>query len=454
MAGGEITKISYEGEEYAKVAGEAKEGDVLLRVSSTLPGQVTVGEYYPALSRKAHSSSRTRYIDEDGDKVSAISDLFEVFRKINASQSDGCALSEKVGELDKRVTALESGEDIPKYKTERRAAKVGERILITDATQTDGLYANGDVLTVIHDDAGFREGTILSRGIEQLIYVCEYEVIVEETTNEPLKVGDYAVVSSRGSKLDGQVVEVRKEDAIAFDFRCYNLRGSYNELYDAHELRKATPAEVAKAKASAIKEGDIVVITANTNHSRNKVGDIGKVGPIYSFDGGANVDVPSRPDSTFSNGNFTNMDEMRLATAQERAQYEREFAAANKPKLKAGDYVKFAHDSRDVTAGKAYEVREDSDGDLYFIDDDSDRRYTALKYNECVKVEEPARTFKKGDIVRLKVSSGADEAGTVVEVLMDGGYGYRRLGRGGDRYGGKPEWYELVAPVESRADRV
>src|SRR5699024_6691720 len=62
------------------------------------------------------------------------------------------------------------------------------------------------------------------------------------------------------------------------------------------------------------KEGDIVVITDNTSHSRNKVGDIGKVGETACST--AEVHVPSRPYSTTVRGNNTLYEEMRPATEE------------------------------------------------------------------------------------------------------------------------------------------
>lgn len=67
-----------------------------------------------------------------------------------------------------------------KYKTEKRKANVGERILITNAVYSAGRYKNGDVLKVTHcTENGVRAGFI------QNIWRGEYEVIVEEHTSIP-----------------------------------------------------------------------------------------------------------------------------------------------------------------------------------------------------------------------------------------------------------------------------
>ena len=67
-----------------------------------------------------------------------------------------------------------------KYKTEKRKARVGERILITNAVFTAGRYKNGDVLKVTHwTENGVRAG------FNHNIWRGEYEVIVGERAPTP-----------------------------------------------------------------------------------------------------------------------------------------------------------------------------------------------------------------------------------------------------------------------------
>ena len=67
-----------------------------------------------------------------------------------------------------------------KYKTEKRKANVGERILITNAVFSAGRYKNGDVLKVTHwTESGVRAGFIHN------IWRGEYEVIVGEYSPTP-----------------------------------------------------------------------------------------------------------------------------------------------------------------------------------------------------------------------------------------------------------------------------
>jgi hypothetical protein len=53
MTDGEIEKISYDGEEYVRVDGEGKKGDIALVVSAW--GSQNVGEYYPVISEDHRS---------------------------------------------------------------------------------------------------------------------------------------------------------------------------------------------------------------------------------------------------------------------------------------------------------------------------------------------------------------------------------------------------------------
>lgn len=87
-----------------------------------------------------------------------------------------------------------------KYKTEKRKANVGERILITNAGYSGDTYSNGDVLTVTKD-RGEDGVDIKEHPTAPFIETSEYEVIIEESqsTNE------------RISALETQVAELQAE---------------------------------------------------------------------------------------------------------------------------------------------------------------------------------------------------------------------------------------------------
>ncbi|MEH7736894.1 hypothetical protein [Bacillus pumilus] len=66
------------------------------------------------------------------------------------------------------------------YKTEKRKAEVGERILITNAEKTGNHYTNGDVLTVVESTT-----TYVIAASRPVIWHHEYEVIIGEQTLTP-----------------------------------------------------------------------------------------------------------------------------------------------------------------------------------------------------------------------------------------------------------------------------
>lgn len=204
--------------------------------------------------------------------------------------------------------------------------------------------------------------------------------------------------------------------------------------------------------------GDIVVVTANTVASANEIGDIGKVGEEKAlWDGGVCVYVPGGP----TTGIRTLPEEIRPATAEEVAAYEKAQAEASKPKLKAGDFVKIVSGDEYFT-NQPYEVFEDSDRDLYVMDDDGDKCYHVLEDGDYeivdaetakwAKLGRKVGEYKKGDIVRVSTRADAHKcAGNLVTIaefrLTDkcGGlawfedYGHSITG----------QYLELIAPVES-----
>lgn len=274
-------------------------------------------------------------------------------------------------------------------------------------------------------------------------------------------------------------------------------------------------------------EGDIVVITGNTNMSRNAIGDIGKIKKCNNDDGLYAVEVPGKPRTSESNGNWTCFNEMRKATPEEVEQYEQEahqasfslgdyvkvtdnfddatvnvgdiceivyddktdlpfklkrladgktsgfmyargvvkatdeeVAKALKPKLKAGDYVKFSENQMGITAGKLYEVCKEH-GELSLTDDDGDWRYSRVFSDEheilsaeeakWAKIGRKTNEFKKGDIVRvLGVCSGHEIAGQLGEVVEADGTDrpFVRAVYDGELIELRTR-VELVAPVES-----
>ena len=551
MENGEITKVLYDGAEYAKVCGLPSEtvevGDIAT-VKDDLTEFFSANSYYVAARRSDYGDMTFKDNFGGFTSFSDMNERVTLFRKISASTAQTLeAVAEKVDAIDKRVSALEGADkaedplkagdyieidtseydvditegkayevkdgdsglyfvddvgderlspiddgaytkvDAPKpaFKTEKRHAKVGERILITRAMSSGGTYANGDILTVRKDE-GMRGSSdaIQAEGIPVGIFDIEYEVIVEGTEKpaqsiehngasytlvsrkaqpgdvvvltesggyfsktgksyevldgvkigvrhytfdlykdnlgrteatvlvyapaEELKVGEYAVVISSEDKgygfggEVGDIVEIVGVDSSDEDlpYKTRKIGGGnfVGPWAPASFLRKATDAEVAAVTAlSKPKTGDIVVITANTNASRNAVGDIGKVGETLPSQ--AKVDVPGK---TRGNGNYTRYTEMRLATPAEIERYEGAVKAHNAPKFAEGDYAKALADSENGDLGEGVIVKIGSTdcgihGDPYSIYvetlDGSD--YDYFRPQDLEKLEGKALVFAK-----------------------------------------------------------
>ncbi len=117
--------------------------------------------------------------------------------EIIGRNSDYPTTDERIDSLETRVTALEegaedSGED-EVIESEKRSAKVGEKIIITNADAQYGqTYKNGDILEVTEEEAiDFRKGSVRAKGITLHIRQDEYEVISDdEDSPEEYVIGD------------------------------------------------------------------------------------------------------------------------------------------------------------------------------------------------------------------------------------------------------------------------
>ena len=257
-------------------------------------------------------------------------------------------------------------------------------------------------------DGSVFEGT--AKEYAELAKLVEGIAETEECDTPNFEVGDYVVaLSSADEKYSitstemglGEVSNVQ-DDFIDIRIVAHSeCKGCVGDILpvESKYFRKATDEEVAKFKNEYTpKEGDIVVITGNTNGSINKVGDIGRVGERLGSEG-VQVHVPGKPNGLLG-GNYTKFEEMRPATEEEKKQYEQA--------------EKFA------------------------------------------KLGRKPGEFKKGDIVRVKWLLGKGDVDEIAEIKS----GPEGVGCGGNyklNDGNKEtlgEDLELIAPVESRVDRV
>lgn len=383
MVGGEITKVEYDGAIYEKVDDKAVPNDIVEVIDGF--GHLVSGDFGEVVY---DSEGDITVYDGVGNRViyRGIPDAVNVFRKVSESSTPTIEqVDAKVDALADRVTALEGEKkDESKPRTVKRKARVGERILITDVHEFEFRYKNGDNFGV---RGVYYDGKVVLDvpGREILVLPREYEVIVEEES-EPaptFRIGDRvkALSDSEFGGIElGEIGEIIDTDAGEGEDDEYIITVETDR--DACYFR---PQDLELIEDGPYKpaEGDIVVITGNTNRSRNAVGDIGKVGEVAPVNT-ARVHVPSRPNSDKVNDNWTKFSEMRPATDEEKAKYERAVKFAElgrKPgEFKKGDIVRGVHWIN--TAKKFIGEVEDVVGDMIGVRVE-DGGYYAVYMEKC-----------------------------------------------------------------------
>lgn len=317
----------------------------------------------------------------------------------------GYALPEQLEKVTEPAQTIEHNG--AEYTLVSRKAQPGDVVVLT---KTGGdIFTTGKPYEVL-------DGVKIQSGMKCDLYKDDLgrteSTVLVYAPAQKLKNGDYAVVL--GGEIEslavGDVVEIiRDSPGRAFDYRTRRVSDGETELFDAEQLRKATDAEVAAAQPKP-KTGDIVVITANTNNSKNKVGDIGKVGTETYRDKSVYVHVPGGAEIAI----YTKYNEMRLATPAEIERYEDAVKAHEAPKFAEGDYAKALTDGgyEDVEKGAIVKVAAvDGDYGEYNIEaeniDGSD--YDYFRPQDLEKLDDKALVFakagrkvneyKKGDVV-------------------------------------------------------
>src|SRR5699024_5592009 len=191
--------------------------------------------------------------------------------------------SEAIAELAERL----NGEEIEgegELKTVKRAAEVGERVLITEAYIHGGRYDNGDILTVVHDANNDSEGvTVDANGMKAYVLHNEYEVIVEDE-EDAIEEGDIVkLLSTDEPTLQG--FNAGDVCTVTGAYESIIMRGTRLEIYNAdNRLGYCSPEKVVKLNGK-IEVGDEVILDA---------GDDEDSYPLNGCNNGVDYKGPSR----------------------------------------------------------------------------------------------------------------------------------------------------------------
>lgn len=280
MVGGEITKVEYNGELYAKVEFPARVGD--LAKANRDGYDITSGCFY--IVEGASLSGFDFFDDENSERIWDFDGTFTFYRKV-ATQSP--SLESRVETLETKVAALEGNEvgDGEYRKVTGRRPRVGDFVKYDKNPYTFGELTVGEYYEIkeidYYDDPQIvdDDGELYDTSGDEFEV---YEKVGAEDESVALRVGDYAKITEDIYEYKvGDIVKIISEESAAFDFRVefVNVTGEckYDGQTDGYIDRsfatKATEEEVAEANAKAkeaerwaaigrkpneFKEGDIV----------------------------------------------------------------------------------------------------------------------------------------------------------------------------------------------------
>ncbi|WP_336638427.1 hypothetical protein [Lysinibacillus fusiformis] len=397
MQNGEITKVSYEGAEYALLGTdvEAKDGDLIQSNVSLM--DVESGDFFKTFERDGDIEFKDN--DNDFRDANYGEGRYNIFRKISAQSKST---------LEQRVETLES--DVAALKGEKESSTIlalGERV------KTSGISKYG---YDCDDMAGVIKENDLENGYYYVkldsgkgVYLKPTQVKKSEETIE-FEGATYRKVEREAR--EGDVVIFRKSTkswvtngkryVVQEGIRFIDNDGDSQTLYNVLIGRTRETVDVYEAIEQAKyvpQEGDIVVIVKSEHGSRNGVGDIGKVSDVSPINFA--VDVPQKPCTSNARGNKHEAYEVRKATPAEVEKYEQ--------------------------AVKDAEIAE-----------------------KWAKIGRKPNEFKKGDIAEVVEYNSGHKVGTIVEIthLADRGGDFRAKALGSTFYY-KPQRLKLIAPVES-----
>lgn len=300
MTNGEITKIAYEGEEYAKVGGIAQDGDVLLRTKSEML-EVQIGCFYKAKNKgdSRSSESATHYVNNEGYCVYGNAENFSVFRKVATAPQVSAPFAEmltakirdvgaQVDAIDKRVTTLEAqdsdaplkaGDYITIDTSEYWADITDGKAYLVEEYSSDGelfFYDDvGDDRTAPIDDGAYTK--VPAPIIPKFSEGDRVRALANSQFND-IKAGEIGIIEDLdcGGCNDPYTISVETEVSICY-FRPQDL-----ELVTENEAMKRRSDEVRKGDiirvvnsccAGGISKGDILEVSGDSTLLSAKVTD-------------------------------------------------------------------------------------------------------------------------------------------------------------------------------------
>jgi hypothetical protein len=298
------TVIEFEGKRFEVTTEVPQKGDIA-RVDKAWGNQIE-GKFYRVINEDhplfTNDADKYVYIEGEVGKASDKIDAVTLFREVTEQP----------------------------LKTEKRVAKPGERILVTNAnplSRKGQTYKNGDVFTVESNCIVFSDDVYVE-GQPSFIDYKEYEVVVEAPT---IKVGDKVRIlnDKKGGLITFQSGREYKVTGLGTTHSWYDL-----ELVSDAGVQGYTYAdnvELVEESTPTFNVGDLIVVT-NDNHEHRE-GDVLEI--VNVQDESKYFDYQIRNLTTGRPTGFINKKNIRKATDEE--------VEATKPKPKApfqpGDVV-------------------------------------------------------------------------------------------------------------------
>ncbi|KIL30370.1 hypothetical protein [Bacillus subtilis] len=374
MVNGEITKVEYNCATYERVDGEAKAGDIGLRIDKPT-SYATVGAFYQFV----YDLGGLSFIDDVGDKPYVAGNHFAIFRKVAASTNP--SVEERVAKAEGEIESLKSDVAALKGGAEykriaKSEARAGDYVKFDDPPSylTDKEYYeikefyDGDPI-IIDDDNDEYDTYAYNFEFYRKVSASSVET---EPKPERLKVGDYAKV-------------VREEFGHLFDtddiieligvgnnpnFIARSLLDGEVWYVAASEVVRATDEEVAEAKDAVarakFKRGDKV---------RLKSG--GEKFPLSGFSDGGVYTV------MYNDFNHLLGKRIRIADGTERFGYATPDQLEMLSEEEAAERKKWAEIGREVGEYKVGDIfRRNYDGDLFEITRIDDRLQYPIRFTD------------------------------------------------------------------------